>query len=53
MRQAIPRIRQVFAMLLPIILPMTISGLLLILAMTLMTSSGRDVPNATRVRPMI
>jgi hypothetical protein len=49
----IQRIRRILAILLPMIFPTAISLLPFIAAVTLTTSSGRDVPKATIVRPMI
>lgn len=49
----IPKIRSELAMLLPIILPNTISGLLPNAANTLMINSGAEVPNETMVSPII
>jgi hypothetical protein len=47
-----PRIKRVLEILLPMIFPKTISDSWFKLAIILMTSSGRDVPIETRVRPI-
>ncbi len=49
---ATPRISRMLAMLLPRMLPMVMPASPRMLAVTLTASSGREVPNATTVRPM-
>jgi len=48
----IPSMRRILAIFEPTILPRAMSGFHLRLAKTLTASSGREVPNATTVRPM-
>ena len=50
---AIPKIRKVLAMLLPIIFPIIISGWFLNEEIKLTTSSGPEVPKETSVNPRI
>ncbi len=48
----VPTTKRILKILLPTILPTAISALPLIAAVTLVTSSGREVPKATMVRPI-
>ncbi len=50
--EATPKIRKIFMMLEPSILPMAKSLLPFKEANTLMTNSGNEVPKATTVRPI-
>ena len=51
--EAIPRIKPIFAILLPTILPIEISELPCNAAKRLTDNSGKDVPKATSVNPII
>ena len=51
-RAVVPTIKRMLKMLLPTIFPMAISALCFRAADTLVTSSGRLVPNATMVSPI-
>ena len=52
MTPAIPSIRKIFRILLPITFPRQMSGLFSIPALTLTINSGADVPKATTVNPI-